>query len=819
MSKTNKKSSKKKLTKKKKTTVRKKVNPIMVSIVTVTYNQKEYIKECLDSLVCQKTNFRFQILVGDDCSTDGTTDIVRQYAKRYPGLIVPVLRRKNVGSMRNFGDLCERAVAASPFVAFCDGDDYWTDENKLQYQYDYLVAHPDLGGCFCNVLMTLPKNHFLETYYKRAKDGNIYMPECIPEFKKSKHNYYDVKTFMECGGNPTPLAVMLRVNQNLNPLPDWFYRNKYIGDLPMFLLHMGRRGMVYLEDKVMAVYRKNDNSLTTYKSMDENFLYTRPQYLIMLTGLRQFFIRWYGGYGVVQIENRIKYEASLYLQVLVKNNMKKEIADFFRTFPDAGVISLNAYLSFYNDSRRMTRIYGWEGNKIVARNSKFMHLFKPIVKLYTRLSLTKAKIKKFISRLKKCKFSRKVYNFSKFIAYWLNCLIPKSKKRWAFTSFYAGNKFFDNAKYYYEYVVKNHPEIKAIWFTKSKELYKKLKANGYPVSMNNTIAGAWRMARCSVAVTDHFKMTDYNPLHGLSDRTKIVQLWHGVGLKSMGNGKEVKNTDVAGVMYSTDIIAQPGDSAGTRFIKKIKYFRHAYFRELFEKYFLFVCPGQERIDMFGKRWNIPESSYFMAGHPRNLPVYNSLSLPSKNYVIYAPTYRMKEEDEKSLVKNFLDSVSMIQETMEKYDSVFVLRLHPNTWRNYSKLIKPVIKKYNRIKFDDEKDIYPRINDYAVIISDYSSIAYDFLLFDKAAVFFCYDYETFCKNDTDMNLDYMEATPGPKTYTWEETMEEVGKYLEDPQKDAGWRKEVLKYFFDETANGPDNSERITQEIKRRLKMKK
>ena len=791
----------------KKRTAKKKT--IVVTVVTVTYNHKDYIKQCLESLVCQKTNFRYQILVGDDCSTDGTTDIVREFAKRYPNLIVPIIRRKNVGSVNNFGSLCQRAINESDFIAFCDGDDYWIDEHKLQKQYEFLLAHPKVGGCFCRSLMLVSDDYYLKDYYRKNEDGQYYYPESIPGFPKLSNNFLGVGHLLN-GFFPGPQSIMLRVKEGY-VIPEWCYRNKYVGDVPMLVPMTGNRGIMYMPE-VMSVYRRNSSSITSYEDMDQNFLFTRPQWIQALTGLRNYYRRYYKGHAVVILENRIKQDTYLYLRTLIKYDMTAEIAQFFKDFPEAGKISLNAYLSFYNDSRKMTRIYGWEGNKTVSRNSKFMHLFKPVVKTYTKLSL---KYRKFKAKLRKSPLLKKCLNLLRLFMFWLNCLVPKSKYRWAITSFH-NYKYVDNSRYFYEYLVKNHPEIKATWFTSNPGLYKELRSRGWSVSMNNTLAGAWRMARCSIAITDHFRMTDYDPLHGLSNRTKIVQLWHGVGLKSMGNGREVKNTTVPGVMYSTDILPQPEDSIITRFVKKFKYFRHAYYRELFEKYFLFVCPGQERIDMIGKTWNIPEENYLMAGHSRNLPVYETLS-ETNNYVIYAPTYRLNIADERAMVLHCLKNLPVIQETMERYDSVFVLRLHPHTWRNYSQMIKKAIRQYDRIKYDTTLDIYPNINKYGVVISDYSSVAYDFMMFGKPVVFFCFDYDTFCERDAGFTLDYMESTPGPKTYTWEDTLEEVAKYLEDPSKDAEWRREVLKYFFDEQANGPDDSERITQEIKKRLKI--
>ena len=151
--------------------------------------------------------------------------------------------------------------------------------------------------------------------------------------------------------------------------------------------------------------------------------------------------------------------------------------------------------------------------------------------------------------------------------------------------------YMDNSKYLYEYVLEHYPEIQAVWLTLDKAVFERLTEEGKPVMMMRTKECRRLVARASIGGTDHFRMSDYDAFSGLNDRLKIVQLWHGVGLKTIG---DLKNTNVPGVVFSDDILPREGDGNFTRRIKKIKYFRHAYYRELFEKYFMLVCPGQER---------------------------------------------------------------------------------------------------------------------------------------------------------------------------------------------------------------------------------
>lgn len=118
--------------------------PVMVSIRCITYNHAPYIRQCLDGFVMQKTNFRFQAVVHDDASTDGTTDIVREYAEKYPDIIVPMYEEENRWSKHD-GSLLTimYPLLVGKYLAHCEGDDFWTDPYKLQKQVDFLETHQD----------------------------------------------------------------------------------------------------------------------------------------------------------------------------------------------------------------------------------------------------------------------------------------------------------------------------------------------------------------------------------------------------------------------------------------------------------------------------------------------------------------------------------------------------------------------------------------------------------------------------------------------------------------------------------------------------
>lgn len=121
-----------------------KENDIKVSIICITYNQVSYIEEAIKSFLMQKTNFEFEILIHDDASTDGTTEIVRRYQERYPDKIRTVIQSENQYSKGiRVAKTFLWPIARGKYIAMCEGDDFWTDSNKLQVQYDYMEAHPD----------------------------------------------------------------------------------------------------------------------------------------------------------------------------------------------------------------------------------------------------------------------------------------------------------------------------------------------------------------------------------------------------------------------------------------------------------------------------------------------------------------------------------------------------------------------------------------------------------------------------------------------------------------------------------------------------
>ena len=122
---------------------------LKLSIICLAYNQVRFIKDALEGFVMQKTNFPFEVIIHDDASTDGTTEIIKEYEHKYPNIIKPIYQTEN--QWRKAKTMSKTFIyphIKGEYVAFCEGDDYWTDENKLQKQVDFLDSHPDYTICF-----------------------------------------------------------------------------------------------------------------------------------------------------------------------------------------------------------------------------------------------------------------------------------------------------------------------------------------------------------------------------------------------------------------------------------------------------------------------------------------------------------------------------------------------------------------------------------------------------------------------------------------------------------------------------------------------
>lgn len=211
-------------------------NDPLVSVCCITYNHGLYISQAIEGFLMQKTNFPFEIVIGEDKSQDDTRNICIQYAARYPDRIRLLHREHNLGMLPNFFDTLKSCHGK--FIALCEGDDYWTDPYKLQKQVDFLEANPDCSLCF----------HATEYIFNDTQQSFIYRPGRIPKDSK-----FDMKHAILAGGGMMATNSMMFPREYTLERPKWVDKAP-VGDLPLMLL-LASKGRIGYLDEVMGVYR------------------------------------------------------------------------------------------------------------------------------------------------------------------------------------------------------------------------------------------------------------------------------------------------------------------------------------------------------------------------------------------------------------------------------------------------------------------------------------------------------------------------------------------------------------------------------------
>ena len=205
----------------------------LVSINCITYNHEKYIADAIDSFLMQKTDFDFEIVIGEDCSTDNTRSIVQEYADKYPEKIVLITSDQNVGMQKNERRVFE--ASRGKYIAECEGDDYWTDPYKLQKQVDYMENNPDCTLCFHNADKVNEDKTKIETMI----DENI------------DNRTYDAGEIAALGVIATNSKFYPKYV--LEDMPSWYFECTFT-DLPAELISTSRGYAYYMKDN-MSVYR------------------------------------------------------------------------------------------------------------------------------------------------------------------------------------------------------------------------------------------------------------------------------------------------------------------------------------------------------------------------------------------------------------------------------------------------------------------------------------------------------------------------------------------------------------------------------------
>lgn len=246
-------------------------NEVLVSTYLLTYNHEKYVAQALESMLNQQTNFKYEILVGDDCSTDRTPSILKEYKEKYPDKIKVFFRSHNLGATKNLYLL--QKECKGKYIAPLEGDDYWVGEERLQYLVDFLEKNPIYVGI---------------SHRRERHDVNGSLLGYDPSNDVINKSFY-IEDFLK--GKRYSSACMVYRNLYLdsgNKYADLLQASRNVGDFQsaMIILDMGP---VYISDKILGVYRvRNGPNESNYNSIT-NHLDNYFDHIKIIRAVEEFF--------------------------------------------------------------------------------------------------------------------------------------------------------------------------------------------------------------------------------------------------------------------------------------------------------------------------------------------------------------------------------------------------------------------------------------------------------------------------------------------------------------------------------------------------
>ncbi len=314
---------------------------VLVSVYCMTYNQAETVAQTIKGIISQQTDFVFELIIHDDASTDGTADIVREYAAKYPNIIRTVLQKENQFFNCNIYKEFINPIAKGRYVAVCEGDDYWTDPEKLSIQAEYMSNHPECAMCF----------HAVE---QLSGNGEI---TAVRPLKKS--GVAQTELIIKRGGLFCPTVSLMFRRDVVESWPR-FRDMADVYDYPLQILaaHMGS---VYYIDKIMGVYRFAVNgSWTAQRQNGTDFKYLENE---------TSWIKEFDKFTDHRYKNAVNYHlAHLHLTEYRKSfdkSVKLKTKEYIKLLPLKSRIIFNMLLMMFS-------VLGSKGNTVYKKIKKFL---------------------------------------------------------------------------------------------------------------------------------------------------------------------------------------------------------------------------------------------------------------------------------------------------------------------------------------------------------------------------------------------------------------------------------------------------------------
>lgn len=364
-------------------------------------------------------------------------------------------------------------------------------------------------------------------------------------------------------------------------------------------------------------------------------------------------------------------------------------------------------------------------------------------------------------------------------------IVPKKKRLWVFGC-WTGKLYADNSKYLFEYICSNHPEIEAVWITRSNQVKEQISTLGYKCYTRFSCKGIVAALRAEAAFITSDESTDIS--HFINNKkTKVIQLYHGIS----GKG--------------ANICSSENERKATQ--------------KRFNRYY-WISTSTKYKEVFSNCYSINADRFYITGYPRNdtfvTKPYNEYVERLRNkysncrFIIYMPTHR--DYGKRPIDISEFENINI---KLEDNNIMMVYKPHFNEIKN----LQNYNASYSNIIIANDQevwgDVYAYVHYFDLLISDYSSIVYDFLCANKPIVLYTYDIE-YMRNEDFGIFDFFEETPpGPFCYNWNTVLDQVSRLLmKDDWKDR--REECRKMFH--PFNDGKNSLRVYEAALDILKQK-
>jgi len=374
----------------------------------------------------------------------------------------------------------------------------------------------------------------------------------------------------------------------------------------------------------------------------------------------------------------------------------------------------------------------------------------------------------------------------------LSRIFPKDRGVWLFGS-WSGTQYNDNSKYLFRYVNKYCPGVRAVWLTRSKDTLITIRNEGHECHLMYSPAGILATLRAYVAIISRAKAEDL-PIYISPYTTKIVQLWHGTPLKKLGIDKE--NSTINNKNGTATLLA--------------KLIRRVFFPQSNNNYSIFIASSKETgrlLESAYGHWMKPDAIK-ITGYPRNDALHGKFSAGVTKRGIYLPTFRDWDRNGETLFNSYGFDAKKMDVALSKMDVKLDMKLHPET--ALPEHVLSVLNNSQSITFVNYSDIYEHLGKYDFIITDYSSIYFDYLILDRPIIFAPFDLKQYVSG-RGLYFNYHDVTPGIKAYSWDDVLEEIEVVVGSVDDFKGQREKINSRF--NTYCDANSCQRVVDEIRK------